>query len=580
MAESRRTGDERERHTVTSGAESGVGRLARTARERIVTDRSGGVLAAVLLATALGIYWARDLSGVAGDLSAQYAWADFAAQHPGSADDLAWYGGISPGSYSLLAPYLMAAIGVVGTGLLACLSSAALLAVLLRRAGGRFTVLTSLWGAFALWCNVAAGRIPFALGLAFGLGAVVVATGHEESGSERPARGRPPHDRTGRGRIAGCAALALLATAASPLAGLFLEVVAAALILTRRQRTGWALAIPPAVLVAAGAWLFPTNGVDPITLSTVVFSTAVTLAAALLCPHGWRTVRIAALVYAVGVLLTWAVPSPIGGNVGRLAMVLVSVVFLAMLTAEPRPGVPRPTGLRLAGLLVAFGLSAYWLVAADLVGLPAPTPTSQAAPLVAELHRLHADQARLEAVPMVNHWESWGLVDSADLARGWNRQLDVTRNPLFYGTSGATLTPDSYHDWLRQWAVGYIAMEAGPKDVAARAEAAIVASHPAWLQPVWHDAHWQLFRVADAEPLVAAPAQVLSTDPADLVLSMPRAGTVQLRLPWSPWLAASGPAGTSACLIHDGDWTDLRADSPGTYRVSAPYTWPRGTACP
>ncbi|MBF9069600.1 MFS transporter [Streptacidiphilus fuscans] len=553
---------------MTSGAESGVGRLARTARGRIVADRSGGVLAAVLLATALGIYWARDLSGVAGDLSAQYAWADFAAHHPGSADDLAWYGGISPGSYSLLAPYLMAAVGVVGTGLLALLSSAALLGVLLRRAGGRFTVLTSLWGAFALWCNVAAGRIPYALGLAFGLGAVVLATGGEE-----------PH-RPGPGRIAGCAALSLLATAASPLAGLFLEVVAAALILTRRQRTGWALAIPPAVLVAGAAWLFPTNGVDPITLSTVVWSTAFALAAALLCPRGWRTVRIASLVYAVGVLLTWAVPSPIGGNVGRLAMVLVSVVFLAMLTAEPRPSVARPSGPRLAGLLVAFGLSAYWLVAADLVGLPAPTPTAEAAPLVAELHRLHADQARLEAVPMLNHWESWGLVNSADLARGWNRQLDVTRNPLFYGTSGATLTPDSYHAWLQQWAVAYVAMEAGPKDVAARGEAAIVASHPAWLRPVWHDAHWQLFRVTDAEPLVAAPARVLSTDPADVVLSVPRAGTVPLRLPWSPWLAASGPAGTSACLVHDGAWTDLRTDSPGVYRISAPYAWTRGTPCP
>ena len=187
------------------------------------------IWAAALLSLVLTAIWARYLAGVGGDLAAQWSWADFAAKFPGSAYDLAWYGGIHPASYSLLAPFLMAAVGVRAAGVVSVVISAVLLAHLLTRAGLRWPLPVALWGAFALWCDLAAGRVTFAIGLTFGLAAVVAAGTH-----------RTP----GWGRVALATGLSFLAVCASPLAGLFVEVAAAALLLTGRRRAGVALGIP------------------------------------------------------------------------------------------------------------------------------------------------------------------------------------------------------------------------------------------------------------------------------------------------------------------------------------------------
>jgi hypothetical protein len=469
-----------------------------------------------------------------------------------------------PASYSLLAPWLMALLGVRTVGVVAGTVSAALLGVLVVRARLRRPLPVALWGAFALCCDVAAGRVTFALGVMFGLAAAVAAGG------------------SGRRRTAATALCSLLAVLASPVAGLFVEVVAAGLLLSgrrdaARRRIGWALAVPPPLVVLLTTLLFPFAGVDPISLGTVGITVATALAVALLSPRHWWTVRAGAVVYAVGAVLTWLVSTPIGGNVQRLGLLFGSVLLLAALCARPVWSRRRTVALGLA-----FAATAYWTVAANLIGLPPPTPNAQAAPLVAELRRLHADRSRLEAVPMLNHWESWGLASSAELARGWNRQLDVQRNPLFYD---GTLTAASYHAWLRQWAVRYVALPAGRADRAAKAEAALVRSGPAWLREVWHDRDWRLYQVTDAVPLAgpgptAMPYVAVTVDHADaeeVVLTVSAAGPVTVRIAWSPWLAARGPAG--ACLVGDGRWTRLNARAPGTYRIDARYSWPRGTPC-
>jgi hypothetical protein len=518
-----------------------------------------------VLALVLGLVWARFLADVRGDMAAQAAWTDFVARHPGSADDLAWYGGAYPAAYSLAAPQLMAVVGVRVAGVAAVVAGSVFLARLVRLGGVRRAWIASAWGAFALWCNLAAGRVSFAVGLAFALGAVALAVGG------RPGRGRPVRGRPSRGRVAGCAVASALATAASPLAGLFLEVAAAALILTGRRPPGWALAVPPALIVGAAALLFPAYGVDPISAWTVVATVACAVLVVLLAPADWRATRVAAAVYGVGAIATWALATPIGGNVGRLAMLFASLPFLTALDS------PRPrSGRRTVALLLAFAATAYWLVAADLVGLPptAPVPAGTAA-LITELRRLHADRARVEAVPMVNHWESWGLAGTVELARGWNRQLDLARDPLFYD---GTLTPDRYHVWLRSWAVRYVVVSAAtPPDSAARAEAELIHGSSPWLRPVWQSAGWRIYQVTDAEPLAAPPARTEKADAAQVVVTTPSAGTVRLRLPWSRWLSVTGPG--EACVVRDGDWTALRVRRPGTYRLTAPYAWPPGTPC-
>lgn len=538
-----------------TGEPSTVGVLQSCPVRRI--NRCSPVWAAAATALLLGTLWARYLAGVGGDLAAQWAWADFAARYPGSAYDLAWYGGAYPASYSLLTPYLMGFLGVRTLAVAAATASAALLALLLQRSPLDRPLPVALWGAFALTCNIVAGRVTFALGLAFGLAAVATAT--------VPATADGAQQRPGWPRTAGAAVLALLATSSSPVAGLFVVTVAAALLLTGRYRSGWALALPPPLLVLVTALLFPFDGVDPMEASTAVFCLTCAAAVALLSPRDWRTVRTAAAVYALGTVLTWALSTPIGSNVQRLALIFGSVILLAALSA--RTARPGPRTLReLAVPLTAFAAAAFWLVNGDLLGEAAPSPPHKATGLTAELGRLHADRGRLEAVPMRNHWESWGLVSSADLARGWNRQLDLQRNPLFYQ---GTLTPASYHAWLQYWAVRYVALSTGAADTAAIDEAALVRKRPDWLQEIWHDADWRLYRLTDPLPLAAPPATVDHADAADVQLTLARAARVLVRVPWSTWLAVHGPAG--ARLAPDGDWTRLDAPAPGSYRIDAPY---------
>ncbi|NED01256.1 hypothetical protein G3I55_06255, partial [Streptomyces sp. SID6648] len=101
------------------------------------------------------------------------AWADFASRHGGSAYGLFWYGGMHTANYSVISPYLMAALGVRTVTVVSGLAASWLAAVLMVRGGVRRPVWPALLASLALWCDVASGRTTFALGVAFALAACV-----------------------------------------------------------------------------------------------------------------------------------------------------------------------------------------------------------------------------------------------------------------------------------------------------------------------------------------------------------------------------------------------------------------------
>ncbi len=516
------------------------------------------VVAAVLLAGVLHVVWALFLATDGGDLAAQYAWTEFADRNPGSAYNLSWYGGMHPFSYSVLTPYLMAALGVRTTAVIVGTASAGVFARMLVRAGVERPMVPALWGAFALWCDSASGRVTFAVGTLLGLMAAWVS--YEAVGS-----------RALRGTAA--ALLGALATLSSPVAGLFVEVVAAALFLTGRRKEACAMAAGPVLVVAATTIFFPFYGVQPFSLGGALLPVGVSLPLALWAPASWRPVRIAAAVYCVGTGLTLAVPSPVGSNVVRLALLFAGALLLAAAAGRGRLE-PRKT----LALYLAFALAAGWQIFKPVQDLMATAPAAgwgaYAKPLVGELKQLKADQGRVEVVSAQTHWEAAGLAPYVDLARGWNRQVDVERNPLFYD---GKLTSAAYHAWLRRWAVDYVVLPNAVPDNAAVAEARLVSEGQSWLRPIWQDPHWRVFRLTDPLPLASAPSKVVLAGASVLSVQVPAAGQVMVRVTWSPWLGVLG--GGHGCLQQDGEWTELRAAGPGLFRIGATYHLPRGTPC-
>ncbi|MFF7204685.1 MFS transporter [Streptomyces sp. NPDC008141] len=556
------------------------------------------VLVATALAALVHLIWFFFFANSGGDIAAQDAWAEFVGRHPDSAYNLAWYGGMHPVSYSVVSPYLMSLIGVRSTMMVAGTVSAALTALILVRVRAvRNPLACSLAGVFAFLCNALSGRVTFGLGMMFALGAVAAVFCW-------PHRWRM--NRWAKASVA--APLAGLATAASPVAGLFLGVIAAALFLNGRRPGAYALGLAPVVVVALSAWLFPFSGTQPMSFWSTSLPFLYGVFVLVLVPKDWRTVRTAAAVYALGTLLTWLIDSQIGSNVSRLPMLFAGVVLLAALPFT------RPRSRKWYALVIVFAGLNFWIgfKAVDDMVRTAPTASwnRELAPLVNRLQQVNAERGRVEVVPASSHREASALAPYVNLARGWNRQADMKRNPLFYDDD-KTLTSAGYRAWLDRWAVHYVVLPKGsPDESGARQEAELVREGQPYLTRIWGDGNWQLFAVKDPMPLADPPATVDHAGAGDLTIQVKTAGRVLIRVPYSPWLSlvdedgkkVEGPQETEAsklredgpksftnpngCLIKveqdtEGDeWTELLAPRPGVYRLAAPYGLPRGTACP
>ncbi|MGW1952129.1 hypothetical protein ACWCPI_05085 [Streptomyces sp. NPDC001920] len=502
-------------------------------------------LLATLPALPLYALWALFLGTGGGDLAAQEAWAGFAERHGDSAYNLFWYGGTHTANYSLISPYLMAVLGVRTVTVVSGVAATWLAAVLLTRVENlRRPLGPALLASFALWCNVASGRTTFALGVAFGLAACLLLT------RER--------------RIVLAAAYAALATMASPVAGLFVVVVGAAHLLTRDLARALALLVPPAVTVGVTTLLFPFKGEQLMFMDRIWPPFFLGLAVTAFAPRTWRVARWSGVVYAAGTVLTYLIASPIGTNVERFAELFGPAALLAVLLVRP-----DLAGWRRKLLVFALVFSIGWVgkkTADDLyVSTVVPGWAAETESVVRALDRLGADRTRVEVVPARNHREASGLAPHINMARGWNRQLDMERARLFYDGSFSATT---YRAWLDRWAVGFVVLPLGRPDGYAKVEARLIREdRPDWLEPVWQDEHWRVYRVRDAVPLVTEPARVVSTSSADVVVRMPRAGSVTVRVAYSPWLRADG----GGCLARQGEFTRLTVTAPGAYRISSEY---------
>lgn len=503
-----------------------------------------------------------------------------------------------PVSYSVVSPYLMSLLGVRTTMMIVGTVSSALTALILVRVRAvRNPIACSMAGVFAYLCNALSGRVTFGLGMMFALGAVAAVFCW-------PYRWR--YKRWAKAAVA--APLAGLATAGSPVAGLFLGVVAAALFLNKRRPGAYALGLAPVAVVALSAWLFPFSGTQPMSVATLSGPFIFAVLIFFLVPGDWKTVRTAAAVYGIGTLLTYVVDSQIGSNVSRMAMLFAGVVLLAALPYA------RPRSRRWYALVLAFAGLNFWIGFKGVDDIVRTAPDASwarsLAPLVNQLQKVGAERGRVEVVPPSSHREASALAPVVNLARGWSRQADMERNPLFYDD---TLNSVNYRQWLDRWAVHYVVLPQGsPDSSGAVQEAELVSKGLPYLKPIWSNSNWRLYSVDSPVPLADPPATVDEAGAGELTIHVKEAGRVLIRIPYSPWLAVLDEEGRSVkrpqeteeskrredkdiprdfvnangCLIkldedqYGDEWTELLAPRAGVYRLGAPYQLSPGTPCP
>jgi len=283
-----------------------------------------------------------------------------------------------------------------------------------------------------------------------------------------------------------------------------------------------------------------------------------------------RRVLAGYLLASTAILL---LPNAMGGNAVRLGALFGGPVLAAVvLTHRPRVA---PWFL---ALFMAGGL--YWQLTASVtqVARSVGDPSTSAAyfqPPARWLRAHGGEGMRIEVPPTANHWESAYLATDFDLARGWLRQLDTTREGIFYREDGR-LGHTAYSRWLRGNAVSFVALPDATLDYSSLAERRLILSEPPYLDLRWSSPHWRIYEVRDPKPLVdpvaAAAAQVRRVGRQGFALNVTRPGEFLVRVNFTPyWSIARG----EGCLLRRGDWTLARATRPGVFLVSANFSLAR-----
>ena len=509
-------------------------------------------LPAVALSSALALLmlvW----SPPVGDLAAQVFRTELFKQAGLAIWNGSWYGGHYTLTYSVLFPPLAALLGPQVVGMLAVVASSYLFDRLVRDRWGVEARWATLWFAAGVVTLLADGQLTFALGVAFGLAALrCLQTGH------------------GKLALAAAAACAL----ASPVAGAFLAgVVLAGAIEPGRRASRFALAAAALALAVTVVpnLAFPEPGQFPFAFSSFV-AIPLWCGGALYVIRGLpeeRQLRRVLIGYVLVATLIWLAPNAMGGNAVRLGALFGGPVLAAVVLAR-RP----PVATWFVALAMVGGL--YWQFTASVnqiarsVGDPSTT-AEFFEPAASWLGAHGGDGMRIEVPPTANHWESAYLAPSFELARGWLRQLDTTRDDVFYDQG--ELTEATYGAWLRRNAISYVALPDAPLDYSSVAERRLILAAPPYLDLRFRTPHWRIYAVRGAQPLVAplgaARARPLWVGRQGFALDVTRPGDFLVRVNFTPyWSIARG----SGCILRHGEWTVARASHPGVFRVAADFS--------
>lgn len=498
------------------------------------------LVAAVVAGGLAAITWASGWHGA--DLPAALHRIDLFRAAGFTLWDSQWFGGLYTLGYSVLMAPLAVLLGIGGLVASCASLSAWAFARLLRAHFGRPGWVGAVWFAVGLAAPIAIGQLAFVLGATLALLAVLAFAAKHRV-------------------VAGV--LGALCPLASPVAAALLLLALAAWAFTTRgpsRRAVIGLGVITALPVAVLEVLFPQNGRMPFAASTLLGVLVVSALGLWLLPTSERTLRIGAALYGVAGLALFVVPQAMGANLGRLGTAVGGPIAATILWPRRR--------LLLAVVAVPL-LLWQWIPAVGTVLANHPDPSQNAAfftPLVGYLHGQDAMLSRVEILPTEDHWESlWAAADNLQLARGWERQVDIADNAIFYNPSA--LTAGSYANWLFANGVSWVALPNLNLDYSAQAEATLVKGGLPYLKPAWHNSSWQVWKFVGSPGLVSGPGRLLDIGPKGFDVQVTGAGSVLVRLRYTRyWTPAMG----HACITASPDgWTNLIVSAPGRLQITS-----------
>jgi hypothetical protein len=313
--------------------------------------------------------------------------------------------------------------------------------------------------------------------------------------------------------------------------------------------------------------LFGNPGSEPYELWAFIVDLALCTAFLLFVPRRYAVLRWAAAIYAVVAIAAFVVPTSLGGNVSRLAQYIAGPLLLCAV-------LPRR---RVFLALLAIPLVIWqWYPALDGIAFASHDPSTKRAyyqPLVAFIESRPQTTGRVEIPPTYRHWEAAYAPPAITLARGWERQTDIGYNPIFYE---GPLNASTYRSWLVDNAVQYVALPNAQLDESATGERALLQQGLPYLQPVWHNANWQVWRFEGYRGMVEGPATLVDMTSDRFTLDVQRAATLRVRIRASRHWAVREPEG-GACVTSTPDgWTRIEADAPGRVEIVQALT---GSSC-
>ncbi len=484
--------------------------------------------------------------------------------------DAQWFGGHYTLGYSVLFAPLASVLGI-GALAAACAGiSAWAFARLIRAHFGRPNWLGAMWFAVGMAAPVAIGQLAFLLGATIALVALLAFAGR-------------------RRVVAGI--LAVACPLASPVAAALLLLVLAAWALagpaddlrgrsdpapdlrgppgpaddshgSRRsagidRRAVITLAALTAAPIGVLELLFPQGGRMPFAATTLLGVLIVSGLGLWLLPRRERGLRIGAALYGLAGLALFVVPQPMGANLGRLGTAVGGPLAAAVLWPRRR--------LLLAAVAIPL-LLWQWIPAVGSVIKDHPDPSKNQRffqPLVSYLRTQGPEPARVEIPPTQDHWETLWAAADVPLARGWERQVDIAENGLFYPPDAPTAA--SYQAWLLDHGVTWVALPTLTLDYSGQAEAKLVRQGLPYLLPAWRDANWQVWRVMGSPGLVSGSGHLISFGPNSFDLQVDQPGHLTIKVRFTNfWTTTVG----HACIAPaPNNWTDVLASGPGRVQV-------------